>query len=185
MGGTGNVNLGKPPHPKSSTWTPSAAVRSHYISSTTRKERWMLSDQMRVHPLCGLPFYCSHFHPKEECVSNLAWNQISKCSFQTAIKCQIWFGMRWLPPCWLLNTCAPVFGGGYNDSTLHLETETRAKLSSATSISQMIAVRRVLSFFVHWIYGHHGLERIRMGLFLHQLNSSLMPPRAIILFTIW
>lgn len=144
-----------------------------------------MPDQMRVHPLCGLPFYCSHFHPKEECVSNLARNQISKCSFQTAIKCQIWFGMRWQPPCWLLNTCAPATGGGYNNSsTLHLETETRAKLSSATSISQMIAAREVLSFFVNWIYGHHGLKHIRTGLFHHELNSSLIPSLAIILFTV-
>lgn len=125
---------------------------------STRKERWMLPDQMRVHPLCGLPFYCSHFHPKVECVSNLARNQISKCSFQTAIKCQIWFGMRWQPPCWLLNTCAPVTGGGSSDATLHLETETRAKLSSATSISQMIArcPSSFVLFRVDWIYDWHA-----------------------------
>lgn len=129
------------------------------------KQCWMLSDQMRVHPLCGLPFYCSHFQPKEECVSNLARNQISKCSFQTAIKCQIWFGMRWQAPCWLRNTCAYVFGGGIQQSTLHLETETRAKLSSATtSISQMIAGRPSSSFVLFRgldLQPSCGLERIK------------------------
>lgn len=116
MGGTGNVNLDKPPLPKSNTWTPSASAANpplHLLVFSKNAAFNVVEPDAQPSLICGLmPFYCSHFHPKEECVSNLAWNQISKCSFQTTIKCQIWFGMRWLPPCWLLNTCAFVFRWG-------------------------------------------------------------------------
>lgn len=47
----------------------------NYIHSLHPVKRAHLSDSWR-------PFRRSRPHPKRECVSNLDWNQISKCSFQ-------------------------------------------------------------------------------------------------------
>lgn len=107
---------------------------------------------MRGHPLCGRPFYCSHFHPKEECVSNLVRIQISKCSFQTAIKCQIWSGMRWLPPSWSWNTCAHSGSGEktVRPFTLKLKREQNSVVCHLRPADDCCPV---LSFFVRPIYG--------------------------------